>query len=317
MAIVVDEYGGTAGLVTLEDLLEELVGEIADEYDEPERLIQRLDATTFRVAGKLPIERAERRDRADDLQRGLRHGRRLGPRSLRPRAAQGPSAPRRAELERDGREGGAHARGRGAGVAAQAGVEGGGGVSLLWLAVALPAGSRCSSRPPRWRSSPPTASGSATSPRKATARPQSYLEAFRQPERVLSTAMIGVTICPHRRRLGRDVARCCRGWAGWRRSWSRSALTPVMLVFGEIIPKAIAREWATSLILRLYRPLDVGGRAARAVRGVRERRRRRRSCDRSAARQADSAPVRLARGAEGAAPAGARRGRRHDARGRS
>src|SRR5258705_1093421 len=56
MAIVVDEYGGTAGLVALEDLLEELVGEIADEYDEPERLIQRIDATTFRVSGKLPLE---------------------------------------------------------------------------------------------------------------------------------------------------------------------------------------------------------------------------------------------------------------------
>jgi putative hemolysin len=56
MAIVVDEYGGTAGLVSLEDLLEELVGEIADEYDEPERLIQRLDESTFRVSGKLPVE---------------------------------------------------------------------------------------------------------------------------------------------------------------------------------------------------------------------------------------------------------------------
>jgi CBS domain containing-hemolysin-like protein len=56
MAIVVDEYGGTAGLVTLEDLLEELVGEIADEYDEPERLIQQVDATTFLVAGKLGID---------------------------------------------------------------------------------------------------------------------------------------------------------------------------------------------------------------------------------------------------------------------
>jgi putative hemolysin len=56
MAIVVDEYGGTAGLVALEDLLEELVGEIADEYDEPERLIQRLDESTFRVSGKLAVE---------------------------------------------------------------------------------------------------------------------------------------------------------------------------------------------------------------------------------------------------------------------
>jgi len=55
MAIVVDEYGSTVGLVALEDLLEELVGEIADEFDEEERLIHIVDARTLRVSGKLPI----------------------------------------------------------------------------------------------------------------------------------------------------------------------------------------------------------------------------------------------------------------------
>ena len=56
MAIVVDEYGGTAGLVTLEDVIEEIVGEIRDEYDKEKPLIQKLDDTTWSVDGKISIE---------------------------------------------------------------------------------------------------------------------------------------------------------------------------------------------------------------------------------------------------------------------
>jgi len=56
MAVVIDEYGGTAGLVTLEDLLEEIVGEIADEYDVEVPVLEHLDDGSLRVPGRTPID---------------------------------------------------------------------------------------------------------------------------------------------------------------------------------------------------------------------------------------------------------------------
>lgn len=59
MAIVVDEFGGTAGLVTIEDLLEEIVGEIVDEYDEEEPLVVEQSDGGYLLDGRLPIDELE------------------------------------------------------------------------------------------------------------------------------------------------------------------------------------------------------------------------------------------------------------------
>jgi CBS domain containing-hemolysin-like protein len=59
IAVVVDEYGGTAGLVTMEDVLEEIVGEITDEYDREAPPVENLEDGSVRVTARLPIEDLE------------------------------------------------------------------------------------------------------------------------------------------------------------------------------------------------------------------------------------------------------------------
>ncbi len=83
---------------------------------------------------------------------------------------------------------------------------------------------------------------------------RNYLGSFHRPERFLSTAMLGVTVA--------HIVASSAATSGLIPALGDAAplvvtlvLTPVMLVVGEVIPKAVAREWATGLILRLYRPL--------------------------------------------------------------
>lgn len=86
-----------------------------------------------------------------------------------------------------------------------------------------------------------------------------YLDAFRSPERLLSTAMMGVTIA-------HITASSVATWVllpvvgGAAAILVTLALTPIMLIFGEVIPKAVARERATGLILWLFPVIETLGR---------------------------------------------------------
>ena len=85
-ALVTDEYGSVTGIVALEDLLEELVGEITDEYDVEEPEMVEVGDGVYRVAGKTSIDDLNETARHEPARRGVGHGGRARPRHLRARS---------------------------------------------------------------------------------------------------------------------------------------------------------------------------------------------------------------------------------------
>ena len=103
LAVVVDEYGAVAGIVTLEDVLEELVGEIQDEFDLPDGRIERVADDTVRVAGSMTIDDFNEAlgtelpaERAAHARRARLRRARPPPRARRQRRVGGAAADRRA-----------------------------------------------------------------------------------------------------------------------------------------------------------------------------------------------------------------------------